>query len=373
MQKRRRSWWQDLMARRTKSEWITLGVVAGVVAVLLLATTFMTPYQSSNESASTFYLQHETSKSIEYLRAEVMAGGTIKLLDGTRQGQVVALRNPTTTQPAQGSTVLVYETDDAGSSFHFREHWRIPSLIAAAAIFLLLVVLVAGRQGAMSITGLALSLMIIIWGIIPLIVHGWPAFWVCLAGALLIGSVSILVAHGLRRRTFISLGVIGGIILGIALLSWVVINLLHLSGLADEVAYVLADDLPRLDMRGVLAGGIIIAALGVLDDIVTTQVAAVEELSKANPAWSFEKLYAAARSIGREHIASLVNTLALAYAGAALPFILLVSYSSALSPLLTLNSEYIATEVARTLVASAGLVVAVPLSTAVAIWLLHRK
>lgn len=363
----------QIVARRSGAEWrLTLGAV-GLVFVALLVATWLTPYQSP--SLTTFYAASQQSGDVAYLRAEVVnaEAQTVKLLDSARSGQVVRAEHLATTL-STGDTVIVYQReDDTALIYSLYDRWRLPGLVAMMALFLLLVVVVAGRQGAMSVTGLFLSLVIIMWGIIPLLLSGWPAFWTCLAGALVIACVSILVAHGLRRRTYISLVVICAIILGVALLAWLAIALIGLTGMSDETAYFASEKMRYLDMRGVLAGGIIIASLGVLDDIITTQVAAVEELSKANPRWSGEQLYTAARSIGREHIASLVNTLALAYAGAALPFILLVSHSSALSPLLTLNSEYIATEIVRTLVASSSLVLAVPVSTVMAVYLLHSR
>ena len=125
-------------------------------------------------------------------------------------------------------------------------------------------------------------------------------------------------------------------------------------------------------MVGIISG-IIIASLGVLDDVVTTQVATVEELHKSNPALSRRELFRAASSVGSEHITSLVNTLALAYVGASLPFIIMLTMRQTNSPLITVNGEYIATEVVRTLVASIGLVVAVPVSTGVATWVYTRS
>jgi uncharacterized membrane protein len=121
--------------------------------------------------------------------------------------------------------------------------------------------------------------------------------------------------------------------------------------------------LQAVNLRGLLLGGIVIGALGVLDDITTTQTAAINEIKRANPRMTRAQLYRSGLSIGREHIASLVNTLALAYAGASLPLLLLF-WSDANAPWwVILNSESLVEEIVRTLVGSMTLTLAVPIST----------
>lgn len=214
--------------------------------------------------------------------------------------------------------------------------------------------------------------MVLGWFVVPFILAGYDAFWVCVAGAYVIALTSILIAHGPRKRTFISLLCIAVILALVCVLSYVAAWVAHLSGITEETTYYLQQALPELDLRGVLAGGIIIATLGVLDDIVTAQVAVVEELKKANPSMRLKEVYSAGASVGKEHIASLVNTLALAYAGASLPYILYLAHGSVDSIVTLLNNEYLASEIVRTLVASSGLVLAVPVSTLTAAYIYHR-
>lgn len=269
--------------------------------------------------------------------------------------------------------ILVSESPDTPASLQYLTRWRVPGLLVLTAVFFILVGLIGGRRGAMSLLGLLVSLMVIGWGIIPMIAAGWPAFWVCLAGALVIALVSVLVSHGFCRRTYVSIGIIMAILLVVAALSWVVIALLGLTGVADESTLYLAMAETSIDLRGVLAGGMIIATLGVLDDVVTTQVAAVDELQKAQPDASAARLAAQANSIGREHISSLVNTLALAYTGASLPFILLlVLRTDGVPPLVIASGEYLSVEIVHTLVASIGLLVAVPASTYATVYIFRR-
>ena len=111
--------------------------------------------------------------------------------------------------------------------------------------------------------------------------------------------------------------------------------------------------------------GIIIAGLGVLNDVTITQASAVWELYELSPGMSARRLFTGAMRIGRDHIASTVYTLVLAYAGAALPVILLFTLAGRqVGDVVT--TEQVAEEVVRTLVGSIGLVLAVPLTTALA-------
>src|SRR5690606_14722809 len=151
-------------------------------------------------------------------------------------------------------------------------------------------------------------------------------------------------------------------------IAWWFVNVLRLSGYgSDASVYLTFATRGELDLAGLLLGSIIIGVLGVLDDISITQAAVVRELRAANRALSALELYRRAIKVGRDHVGSLVNTLALAYVGAALPLVLLFSISEA--PLyFTLNQEMIAAELARILIGSIGLILAVPLTTALAAW-----
>jgi uncharacterized membrane protein len=150
----------------------------------------------------------------------------------------------------------------------------------------------------------------------------------------------------------------------VGILSWVFTELTVLSGLSEEAQYIRAFG-GDLQFGGLLLAGIILGALGALDDMTVTQASAVAELHRADPTMGFRELFRAGSRIGRDHIASTVNTLALAYAGASLPLLLLfVEFDRPLSRVLT--SEVVATELVRTLVGSIGLVASVPLTTLLA-------
>lgn len=363
---------------RDRSYWVLLGVSALCLAVFLLFTSSLTPYRPSDESSLYYISDSQSQKAVPYQRArvtEIMPDNVMRVEPIDQQGEKSATvsYSPKLTriQLSEGDIILVSD-NTADSTFAYVSKYRIPALGVLIVLFVALVIIIGGRRGASSVIGLLLSVLIIGWFIIPYIIKGYNALLIIMIGAYIIAVISVFVAHGVRRRTVISVGCILAVLTMVAALAWVATLFASLTGIADETALYLSSAKEYLDMRGILVGGIIIAALGVLDDIVTTQVATVEELYKANPKWRRAHLFSAASSVGGEHIASLVNTLALAYVGASLPYVIMLT-SQSYSPLMNINGEYIATEVVRTLVASIGLVIAVPASTLMATLLYTRS
>jgi uncharacterized membrane protein len=150
------------------------------------------------------------------------------------------------------------------------------------------------------------------------------------------------------------------------------VNLSRLSGFGSEDAMFLQTAGASVNLRGLLLAGIIVGTLGVLDDVIVGQASAVMELAKANPAWDWRELYLRAMNIGQDHIAATVNTLVLAYVGAAMPmFLLFQLYPEPWTQ--TLNREIVAEEIVRTLVGSLGLIAAVPITTFIASVLRSRN
>jgi uncharacterized membrane protein len=193
-------------------------------------------------------------------------------------------------------------------------------------------------------------------------------------GAAVIAVISIFVAHGHTQRTWLALTSTLLTLLGTVAVAGLAVLFAKLSGAASEEAYYIqVGQFENLDLRGLLFGAIIIGTLGVLDDVTTSQVAAIEEIHKANGSLSVTELYHRGMSVGREHIAALVNTLALAYAGASFPLFLLVAAFPTQPLWVTLNSQIIIEEVIRTLVGSSALVLAVPLSSLLAAIVFGRE
>lgn len=177
--------------------------------------------------------------------------------------------------------------------------------------------------------------------------------------------IALYACHGLTART--SVAVIGTLIslVLIGLLGSLFIGWASLSGNTDDNTGLIHGLYPDIDMSGLLLAGVIIGSLGVLDDVTVTQTSAVWELHQADPTMGVRRLYRAGIRIGRDHIASVVNTLVLAYAGAALPLLLLFSIAQS-SVGTVANSELVAEEIVRTLVGSIGLVASVPVTTVLA-------
>lgn len=234
-----------------------------------------------------------------------------------------------------------------------------------AGIFALAVVVVGRLRGLMALISLALSFLLLNFFILPAILQGSNPLVVAVIGSSAIMLIALYLCHGLSART--SVAVLGTLIslLLIGVLGSLFIGWAALTGNTDDNTGLIHGLYPSIDMSGLLLAGVIIGSLGVLDDVTVTQTSAVWELHEANPTMGWRGLYRAGIRIGRDHIASVVNTLVLAYAGAALPLLLL--FSIAQSGVGTVaNSELVAEEIVRTLVGSIGLVASVPVTTALA-------
>ncbi|MDC0768439.1 YibE/F family protein [Streptomyces sp. HD] len=238
-------------------------------------------------------------------------------------------------------------------------------MMLLAGIFALAVVVVGRMRGVMALVALAISFMVLTFFILPAILQGSNPLVVAVVGASAIMLIALYMCHGLSARTSVAvLGTLLSLLL-IGLLGSGFIDWAALTGNTDDNTGLIHGLYPSIDMSGLLLAGVIIGSLGVLDDVTVTQTSAVWELHEANPTMGWRGLYRSAIRIGRDHIASVVNTLVLAYAGAALPLLLL--FSIAQSGVGTVaNSELVAEEIVRTLVGSIGLVASVPVTTALA-------
>ncbi|EFF91964.1 membrane protein [Streptomyces sp. e14] len=234
-----------------------------------------------------------------------------------------------------------------------------------AGIFALAVVVVGRLRGVMALVALAISFLVLNLFILPAILQGSNPLLVAVVGSSAIMLIALYMCHGLSARTSVAvLGTLISLVL-IGLLGSLFIGWAALTGNTDDNTGLIHGLYPSIDMSGLLLAGVIIGSLGVLDDVTVTQTSAVWELHEANPSMGWRGLYRAGIRIGRDHIASVVNTLVLAYAGAALPLLLLFSIAQS-SVGTVANSELVAEEIVRTLVGSIGLVASVPVTTALA-------
>lgn len=381
---------------------IVIGIVAGIACMLAtsLPTSAMTGPSDENwdwEEAATAeqqllpasafppdeFMLGEVVEIVEKGERELEGFGPqpyqitrVRILDGAEKGKELRLEHAGVYNVVdEGDKVVLTKVTTAGESEYFiADEYRLPSIAFILACFFALAIALGRRHGFMSILGLGFSILVLAKYVVPKIIAGADPLAVTLTGAVAIIFVSISLAHGFNRRTAVAVGSTT-LTLGIAaVLAVVFVNAAKLLGLGSEdAAYLQLGPLETISLKGLLLGGIIIGTLGVLDDVTTAQTAAVDEIGKADPSLGFGELYRRGLSVGREHIASLVNTLVLAYAGASLPLFLLFTLNKTRPLWVILNGESVAEEVIRTLVGSTSLMLAVPVSTALAAYVFSRR
>ncbi len=244
-------------------------------------------------------------------------------------------------------------------------------LLWLAVGFAALVLLTGRWKGMRALVGLGASLAIIIFFVVPAILDGSSPPGVALVGSLAIMLVTLVITHGFGPKMLAAtLGTSAALILTLGLAS-LFVEAAHLTGLSSDEAIFLRASVGDISISGLLLAGMVIGALGVLDDLTVTQASTVLALRRANPGYGFRRLFEGAVAVGHDHIAATVNTLVLAYAGAALPVLLIFSLGGT-SFGDAVNSEVVATEIVAMLVGSIGLIAAVPLTTALAALLAVR-
>ncbi len=240
-----------------------------------------------------------------------------------------------------------------------------PMLILLIAF--VLAILIMGRwKGLGSLIALGVSMVMIIGYVIPHILAGEDPVKVSLIGSIILLGLTLYLTYGWNLKTHASVLSMMLALMLTGALSVLFVYLTRLTGYGDEnTLFLMQSSSIQIDPRGLLLGGMIIGALGVLDDLVTSQSAAVVEIHDANPALGFRQTFERAMRIGQDHVAATVNTLVLAYTGASLPLLLIFTLGNG-SFSYFINSEFLAEEIVRTLVGSMGLIAAVPISTLIA-------
>jgi uncharacterized membrane protein len=334
--------------------------------------------------------------SVEYLeksRVTQASPSTTKLLEGTSINQTFqSLTIEILEGPDKGKTTTFkndYTQLKAGDLFYVRhtvggfdpETWsvsdpyRLNVLLAVSIAFVLLLLLIGGFQGVRALASLAGSIVLIFYVLLPGIIGGVSPILVSVGVASLIIILGSYITHGFSRTTTVAMVsmIVTVVFTGIA--TYFVIHADQLSGFTtEENAYLNFGASGKIDMIGLLFGGILIGLLGVLYDIAIGQAIAVEELIHAAAHYTKQQIFRRGMRIGREHIGALVNTLAIAYVGASLPLLLLFKQTSSASDVLyIINSERFATEIIRILMGSGGLVLAVPITTLLATYALHGR
>ncbi|MCD0448940.1 YibE/F family protein [Actinocorallia sp. API 0066] len=301
---------------------------------------------------------------------------TLKFTSGPREGQyaTVALPSgPGSHVYERGDDVMVIETPGAEGieRFQLSDHDRTDPLWIIAAAFVLAVVAFGRWRGLAALAGLAITFTLLVLFLIPAILDGRPPMLAAIVCAAAIILTVLYLTHGFTPTVTIAvIGTLASLALT-GLLAMAAITLAHLNGITDESSFYLDHDY-AINTQGLLLASIVIGSLGVLDDVTVTQSATVKELAVANPAYGFGELYRAGARVGRAHIASVINTIVLAYAGASLPLLLLFRIGDqSVGDVLT--NPVVAQEIVRSVAGTLGLIAAVPLTTALAAWSAARQ
>jgi uncharacterized membrane protein len=306
------------------------------------------------------------------VRVELLEGGYAGILMEVDYGKRQIRTDDYRLAPGDRILVTVGRTPDNVLTTYFVDYVRTTPLLVLFGVFAAAILFISRWKGLRSLASLLFSLVVIVGYILPHILAGEDPLTVSIIGSILLLAVTLYLTYGWNLKTHSAVLSMVFVLLITGALAGAFVWFARLSGSGDENNMFLMQTLKTpINLRGLLLGGFIIGALGVLDDLVTTQASAVFELHGANPALGFGGLYRAAMRIGQDHVAATVNTLVLAYAGASLPMLLLFTLGRGDYGYLV-NFSFIAEEIVRTLVGSLGLVAAVPLTTAIAIGLALR-
>lgn len=302
---------------------------------------------------------------------------TFTLLEGPDQGQEATQEfaaGPSAPALAQGEAVVVAHDPQAAPGFEYRfaDRERKGTLVWLAIGFAAAVVALGRLRGLAALVGLAASFGVLLQFVLPAVLDGKSPLLVAVVGSAAIAFLALYLAHGVTPMTSVALvGTLASLVLT-AVLASAFVEAARITGLATEEALIVRIGAAQIDLAGLVLGGVVIGALGAIDDMTVTQASAVWELRAANPTMPRRDLLRSGFRIGRDHVASTVNTLVLAYAGASMPlFILFVLSQQALTTVA--NTEVVATEIVRTLVGSIGLVASVPLTTWLAAYIAPRS
>lgn len=377
------------MAARRPSLTVALAAVLAAVAVGTGAgLVLLWPEERSVEGAEGLARpETERAEIVAIAAGECLTPGRpdclrveIELETGPDAGTRTGLDVGAELDPEIGQEIRVYRTGlppdaviggVAADPYSFADFERRAPLVWLALAFAALVLVTSRLRGLRALLGLAASLGVVVFFVVPAILDGRAPLAVATVGALAVMLVTIPLAHGLGAKTLAAcLGTATSLALVLALAS-AFIELAHLSGFSSEEATFLQATGSGLSIQGLLLAGMVIGALGVLDDLTVSQASTVMALKRADPSLGLGPLFRSALSVGHDHIAATVNTLVLAYAGAALPVLLVFSLAE-VSFAAAVTSEVVAEEVVAMLVGSIGLVAAVPITTGLAALLAAR-
>lgn len=355
------------------------------LSILSILTPFHAFAQDETNDAEIKYKAKILDLEIESCPNGYSEGGCyffdLEIIEGDKKGQQVESIMPKQDDPKldalsykKGQKVYIVETQITDEAqYYVKEPIRKSPLILLTLLFILSAVLIGGLQGVTSLLGLLVSFIIIIVLIIPMMLSGSSPIMASIIGGSLIMTISIYLSHGFNRKTSIALmGTLISLILT-AILALIFTNISRLTGFStDEATFLIQLVDTDLNMKGILLASLIIGGIGILDDITVSQVSTITELFRANPSFTWQELFKRSMKVGRDHIASMINTLVLAYTGSALPLVMLfIASGSSFEEII--NVEQVSEEIVRTLVGSIGLILAVPITSLLASLIIARK
>lgn len=366
------------MRRGGKALTVMVGIVAACTAVGLALLWPSSPSRAETTSgperqgATVTGIERGacTGTDIDSAAQDACVRVTVRLTEGPDRGQAAgfdAIGIPLSLD----DDILVLPSGDTrpgADRYAFADFSRTGAVWWLVILFAAAVCITARWKGLRALAGLAASLAIVLAFIVPAMLDGRPPVAVALVGALAAMFVTIPLAHGLGPR---AIAAMAGTALALGFTvaaAWWGSDLTHLTGMTSEDAIVLRNAGVDLSLSALVIAGVVIAVLGVLDDLTVSQASTVMALRSANPTLGARALFRLAMRVGHDHVASTVNTLVLAYAGTALPVLLVLSFSG-ISFADALNTEIIAREIVSTVIGSTALVLAAPLTTLIASWL----
>lgn len=358
------------MLRGFFSKIVVVFLLLGVLAPQFLLAQEVHQDFEERVQAEVLSIEEEYERPITGTGATaVVQESRIKLLNGEKEGEIVDLISEKVALEV-GDTIYVNRIIDISGNEYitFADFERRPVLLFVSVLFVLMLLFFSGWQGLRALLSLFGSIGAIFFLLIPALLAGYDPALTSVAIAAIVMVFVLFGTHGINPRTIIAFAGTYSAVVVTGIIAYFSVDLMRLTGFSNDASvYLNFATNGQLDLAGLLLGGIIIGILGVLDDVSITQASVVQELKHANSALRFSELYASAIRVGRDHIGSLVNTLALAYVGVSLPLILLYAKTES-SFMLSLNQEVIAAEVIRIIIGSIGLILAVPLTTLFAAW-----
>ncbi len=357
---------------------LTVAVIAGMVALWPSGdVTFTSAVAGSAERAEVLAVSREACELTQSrVPCQVL---TIKLTSGAEEGSEFPLTMPgedAAPEIEAGDRIRVFpnaagvpgaDPSSTLDAYTFSDFERGGSVGILALVFAVLVIALGRVKGMLSLIGLGLSLLVVLQFIVPAILDGSPPLLVALVGGMAVMLATLGLTHGIGPTSLAAALGAAGALLVIAVLAVVMVKSAHLTGFSSEESTLLlaGQETARLSLEGLVLAGIVIAALGVLDDVCVSQASTVLALRRANPGQSFGRLFGEAMSVGRDHLSATVNTLVFAYVGAALP-LLLIFETQRTTLGQAVERESVAEEIVGMLVGSIGLILAVPVTTALA-------